>query len=100
MSCRKQTSTASLAHPYTCAAVGIPLLVGLSTFSLYAGLGHAATPERTFPSLALLNSLIFPLTYLPMSVTAGINAMLALRRIQAFLLVRMHAPPSPGGQVE
>ena len=78
----------------------IPLLVGLSTFSLYAGLGHAATPERTFPSLALLNSLIFPLTYLPMSVTAGINAMLALRRIQAFLLVRMHAPPSPGGQVE
>jgi ATP-binding cassette subfamily C (CFTR/MRP) protein 1 len=77
----------------TFSIVGIPLLVGLATFSLYAGLGNSTRPEVAFPSLALLNSLIFPLTYLPMSVTAAINALLALRRIQAFLLVRLRASP-------
>jgi hypothetical protein len=71
----------------TFSIVGTPLLVTLSTFGLYTRLGNKLTPEVAFPSLLLFQSLIFPLTMLPMILSNAISLGVALKRLDRFMQV-------------
>jgi ATP-binding cassette subfamily C (CFTR/MRP) protein 10 len=77
----------------TFSIVGTPLLVTLSTFGLYTRLGNKLTPEVAFPSLLLFQSLIFPLTMLPMILSNAISLSVALKRLDRFMQVPPFAQP-------
>jgi ABC-type multidrug transport system fused ATPase/permease subunit len=61
--------------------------VTLATFGLYTRLGNKLTPEVAFPSLLLFQSLIFPLTMLPMIISNAISLSVALKRLDRFMQV-------------
>ena len=62
-----------------------PVLVGISSFSAYAGAISDLTATKAYTSLALFTLLRFPMAFLPSIVFNFINARVALRRIAGFL---------------
>eukprot|EP00959_Pyramimonas_sp_CCMP1952_P071609 1495426-Pyramimonas_sp.AAC.1 len=68
----------------TFSTVGIPLLVTISSFGLYSALGNNLTTEKAFPALSLFNALVFPLSFLPITIANAITLNVAVKRIDAF----------------
>ncbi|TRY74646.1 hypothetical protein TCAL_01629 [Tigriopus californicus] len=68
---------------WTCA----PYVVSLVTFATYVLVDEAnvLTAERAFVSLALFNILRFPLSMLPMMITALIQASVSIKRINNYM---------------
>ena len=62
-----------------------PVLVGIASFSAYAGAISELTATKAYTSLALFTLLRFPMAFLPTIIFNVINARVALRRIAGFL---------------
>lgn len=63
-----------------------PLLASVLTFVTYTLLGNPLTPAIVFSSIAMFNTLRFPLLMLPMVLTTTADAMVSLGRIAGLLL--------------
>lgn len=69
-------------------AISVPVLASCTTFVLYRVVGgHELSADVVFPALAYFNLLRMPLTLLPMVSNMYVDARVALRRIEAFLLL-------------
>ncbi|THC93377.1 hypothetical protein EYZ11_007134 [Aspergillus tanneri] len=63
-----------------------PFLVSCGTFSIFAlTSGRPLTTDIVFPSLTLFNLLAFPLAVLPMTITATVEAGVAVKRLTGYL---------------
>ena len=62
-----------------------PIAMAVFCFGSWALAGHAFTAASAYTALALFNLLRLPLAFLPMMVTALVNALVALNRIGDFL---------------
>lgn len=69
----------------TVAAFSIPVLVTLATFAANAAMGNNLEPQAAFVVVALFNVARFPLGVLPQSTRCLSEAIVAAKRIQAFL---------------
>jgi len=65
--------------------LGIPVLVAVFSFGAFAGSGGHLSPRVVFTSLTLFNLLRFPLMMLPSLVSSITEALVSVRRIQAYL---------------
>lgn len=63
-----------------------PVLVAIACFGSYTLAGDQLTTAKAYAALALFSLLRFPMSFLPMLITMMVNALVALKRIQAFLL--------------
>lgn len=63
-----------------------PVFVSIACFSSYALGGYTLSTADAYTALAFFSILRMPLSFLPMFITLAINALVALKRIQAFLL--------------
>lgn len=72
--------------------LGMPLGVSITTFGLYVLRHGSIDPAVAFTALALFNTLGFPMQVLPLTINNTVEARVALKRIQAFLLL----PELPG----
>ena len=64
-----------------------PFLVSCGTFSIFAlTSGRPLTTDIVFPSLTLFNLLAFPLAVLPMTITATVEAGVAVKRLTGYLI--------------
>jgi ATP-binding cassette subfamily C (CFTR/MRP) protein 1 len=63
-----------------------PLIVGVVTLLVYAGSGGVFTAARIFSALSTLNSLRFPLLFLPSVIQQLADAKVSLGRLDKFLL--------------
>lgn len=63
-----------------------PVAVAIFCFGSYTVAGNQLNPAKVYTSLALFSLLRFPMSFLPMLVTMIINALIALKRIQSFLV--------------
>ncbi len=63
-----------------------PVAVALFTFGSFAIAGQTLTPAKAYTALALFSLLRFPMSFLPMLVTMIVNALVAIKRIQGFLI--------------
>ncbi len=68
------------------------MAVALFTFGSLALAGGSLTPARAYTALALFSLLRLPMAVLPVLATTTANALVALRRIQGFLLRDEAAP--------
>lgn len=73
-----------------------PLMVALATFSAYVWSGHVLDVASALTSLALFEILRFPLFMLPQIISNIVEATVALKRIQSFLLCKDHKPVEAG----
>ncbi|KAG5445615.1 Multidrug resistance-associated protein 1 [Clonorchis sinensis] len=66
-----------------------PILISLTTFGAYvlSSADHVLDARRVFVSLSLFNIMAFPLAMLPNLVAVVVQAAIAFRRIQKFLLM-------------
>jgi ABC-type multidrug transport system fused ATPase/permease subunit len=64
----------------------------LLVFAAFVGSGHTLSAENAFVALALINSVRFSMTMLPMGVKSIVEARVAAKRVQAFL-DRKELPP-------
>lgn len=62
-----------------------PVLVGIASFSAYAGGIDELTATKAYTSLALFTLLRFPMAFLPTIIFNVVNARVAMRRISDFL---------------
>lgn len=62
-----------------------PLIVGILTFSLYVLSGGILDPNKAFVSLSLFNILRIPMGTLPMMISVGSMAIIAVQRINKYL---------------
>lgn len=62
-----------------------PVLVGIASFSAYAGGIADLTATKAYTSLALFTLLRFPMAFLPTIIFNVVNARVAMRRISDFL---------------
>ncbi|XP_010467156.1 PREDICTED: ABC transporter C family member 13 isoform X2 [Camelina sativa] len=67
-----------------------PTLYSLSTFGLYALMGHQLDAATVFTCLALFNSLISPLNSFPWVINGLIDAFISTRRVSKFLCCFEH----------
>ncbi|KAF9957961.1 hypothetical protein BGZ70_009361 [Mortierella alpina] len=67
-------------------ALAIPVFASAISLVLFAALGHDLKPEIVFPALAYYAIMRVPLLILPDCYTASIDAYVAIKRVQAFLL--------------
>ncbi|XP_010488818.1 PREDICTED: ABC transporter C family member 13-like [Camelina sativa] len=67
-----------------------PTLFSLSTFGLYALMGHQLDAATVFTCLALFNSLISPLNSFPWVINGLIDAFISTRRVSKFLCCLEH----------
>ncbi|KAK2566746.1 Multidrug resistance-associated protein 1 [Acropora cervicornis] len=72
---------AGVSFTFICA----PLLVSLSTFSVYVLLGNELTAGKAFVAISLFNILRLPLTLLPRVVVNFIQAQVSNHRLEEFL---------------
>jgi ABC-type multidrug transport system fused ATPase/permease subunit len=73
-----------------------PLLVALATFAAYVWSGHQLDVASSLTALALFEILRFPLFMLPQVINNCIEAMVAVHRVQSFLLCEEHKSIGPG----
>jgi ATP-binding cassette, subfamily C (CFTR/MRP), member 1 len=73
-----------------------PLLVSLATFAAYVWSGHQLDVASSLTALALFEVLRFPLFMLPQIINNCIEAMVAVTRVQSFLLCEEHKSIGPG----
>lgn len=64
----------------------VPVFATIMTILAYYFTGHALKPDVIFPILSYFNMLKLPLALLPMTISMIVDAKVALRRIQSFLL--------------
>ncbi|KER28839.1 hypothetical protein T265_13503, partial [Opisthorchis viverrini] len=66
-----------------------PILISLATFGAYvlSSADHVLDARQVFVSLSLFNIMAFPLAMLPNLVAVVVQAVIAFRRIQKFLLM-------------
>jgi ATP-binding cassette subfamily C (CFTR/MRP) protein 1 len=70
----------------TCLWSLIPFLVSFSTFAVYAAAsGRTLTSQIVFPAISLFQLLSFPLSALPVVLTAAVEAWVSVTRISSFL---------------
>lgn len=62
-----------------------PVAMAVFCFGSWGLAGHTFAPASAYTALALFNLLRLPLAFLPMMVTALVNALVALNRIGDFL---------------
>jgi len=74
-----------------------PLLVAMATFAAYVWSGHDLDVATALTSLALFAILRFPLFMLPQVINSAVEGMVAINRVQSFLLADEHTPVGPGG---
>ena len=63
-----------------------PVAMAVLCFASYALAGQVFSAAQAYTALALFNMLRLPLAFLPMMITALVNAIVALKRISDFLL--------------
>ncbi|KAL7559536.1 hypothetical protein ACA910_011927 [Epithemia clementina (nom. ined.)] len=69
-----------------------PLLVALATFAGYVASGHELNVASALTSLTLFSILRFPLTVFPQVINNVVESLVAVQRIQEFLLSPQHEP--------
>ncbi|KAF9558614.1 hypothetical protein EC968_006899 [Mortierella alpina] len=77
----------------TATSFAIPVFASAISLVLFAALGHDLKPEIVFPALAYYAIMRVPLLILPDCYTASIDAYVAIKRVQTFLLSDDGAPP-------
>jgi ATP-binding cassette subfamily C (CFTR/MRP) protein 1 len=82
-----------------------PVMVAVACFGAYALAGQQLTTAGAYTAMALFNLLRFPLAFLPFLITMLVNANIALKRIQAFMVKPESSAPvgregMPPGEVE
>ena len=63
-----------------------PIAVTVFCFGSYSIAGNQLSPASAYAALAYFSLLRFPMSFLPMLITMIINALVALGRIQGFLM--------------
>ncbi|KAK9451594.1 P-loop containing nucleoside triphosphate hydrolase protein [Limtongia smithiae] len=64
----------------------LPIFASMISFVILSVTGNTLSPAKVFASLSLFNILRIPLMVMPMGLTTGIDALIALTRIQKMLL--------------
>ena len=67
-------------------SMSIPVYAAILAFVTYSATGHSLHPADIFSSLTLFNLLRMPLLFMPMVISACIDAWVALSRMQDLLL--------------
>ncbi|KAF9361387.1 hypothetical protein BGX34_007153 [Mortierella sp. NVP85] len=75
-------------------SASMPVLASALSFILYGAIGNELKPEVVFPALAFFTVLRTPLMVLPSAYTTAVDAYVAMKRIQTFLLSE-EADPTP-----
>ncbi|KAI8893994.1 P-loop containing nucleoside triphosphate hydrolase protein, partial [Globomyces pollinis-pini] len=79
----------------------IPVLVALSSLSMYVALGNKLTAAVTFSVLSVFNTLRYPFFMLPMAVKATVGAIAAMDRVDEFMaleeVIELKPSPLPAG---
>ncbi|KAG0196953.1 hypothetical protein BGX28_009529, partial [Mortierella sp. GBA30] len=70
----------------TATSSAIPVFASAISLALYAALGHEVKPEVVFPALAYYAIMRIPLLILPDCYTTSVDAYVAIKRIEKFLL--------------
>ncbi len=63
-----------------------PVVVAIMCFGAFSVAGNVLTNARAYSALAYFSLLRFPMSFLPMLVTMVVNALIAIKRIQGFLV--------------
>lgn len=63
----------------------VPLLISLSSLGMFVGLGNTLSARLSFTVLSVYNTLRYPFFTLPPAVRATSGALIAFKRIEAFL---------------
>jgi ATP-binding cassette subfamily C (CFTR/MRP) protein 1 len=63
-----------------------PIAVAVFCFGSFSIAGNQLSPASAYAALAYFSLLRFPMSFLPMLITMIINALVALARIQGFLV--------------
>ncbi|KAF9430749.1 hypothetical protein BGZ76_000723 [Entomortierella beljakovae] len=79
-------------------SASLPVIASALSFILYGAIGNELEPEIVFPALAFFTALRVPLMVLPSSYTVTIDAYIALKRIETFLLSEETDPIPPPDQ--
>ncbi|KAG0084909.1 hypothetical protein BGZ92_009469 [Podila epicladia] len=67
-------------------SASLPVLASALSFILYSSLGNELKPEIVFPALAYFTVLRTPLMVLPSAYTLTVDAYVAMKRIEVFML--------------
>lgn len=67
-------------------SMSLPIFANMLIHIVYSATGHVLEPAGVFSSLALINSLRTPLTWLPESLGYFVDAQTALEHVQLFML--------------
>lgn len=81
------TETAVIKTLNLCLVFAVPPAIALVIFATYAYSVGKLTPAMAFVVLSLFNTLRFPLVVLPKALRGASEAIAAMKRIQAFLLL-------------
>ncbi|KAF8928714.1 hypothetical protein BGZ47_001460, partial [Haplosporangium gracile] len=73
----------------------LPVMASALTFILYGAIGNKLEAAIIFPALAYFTVLRAPLMVLPTAYTVSVDAYIALKRIQTFLLAEDSSPIPP-----
>ncbi|KAF9121964.1 hypothetical protein BGW39_010133 [Mortierella sp. 14UC] len=76
-------------------SASLPVMASALTFILYAAIGGELEAAIIFPALAYFTVLRTPLMVLPSAYTVTVDAYIALKRIEAFLLAEDTSPIPP-----
>jgi hypothetical protein len=63
-----------------------PVIVAIACFGSFTIAGNTLTTTQAYTALAFFSLLRFPMSFLPMLITSVVNALVALKRIQGFLI--------------
>ena len=79
----------------------IPVLVALTSLSMYVALGNTLNASVSFTTLSVFNTLRYPFFMLPMAVKSTVGAVAAMDRIDAYMqleeVVELKALKAPEG---
>ena len=64
----------------------MPLIVCLASFGLYLGTGNVLSPSLTYTVILVFNLLKDPLKFVPVIISIILDCIIALRRIQEYLM--------------
>lgn len=71
---------------------GVPILVSVSTFVVYAALGNTLHAAIVFSSISYFNMIRFPLMQFAMVIQFAIEGLVSINRIQQYLLLEENPP--------
>ena len=63
----------------------VPVLVSVTSFTVFTLMGNDLSPATAFVSLSLFNILRFPLAVLPSIIAQAVEAQVSIGRIKKFL---------------